>query len=73
MSAAETPNPFTSARRIAGVKVLLSPDDVSRFWPELDTERAEQLLNDHGAAIAGHMHAAGLVAALELFRRKGGK
>lgn len=66
----ELPDPFKSAKRMSGVIVRLSPDDLVNAWPSLSRESAERLLESYGGTIAGEMLSAGLTAAMRFIRHE---
>jgi hypothetical protein len=71
MSNTDVPNPFTSAKRITAVNVMLKPGDIVGAWPSLTIAEAEHLLDQNGSRIAGQMIAAGVNAAIEIIQHEG--
>lgn len=71
MNNKDTPNPFTSARRIAGITVMLKPSDIIEVWHSLTLEQAERLLDVHSSTIASEMLVAGMDAAIRIVKQEG--
>jgi hypothetical protein len=71
MSESDVPNPFTSAKRIKAVTVMLKAADIVGAWPSLTIAQAERLMELNDASIAVQMFAAGLDAAIEIIKREG--
>lgn len=72
MSECSVPDPFESAKRVAGFNVRLGPEDVMSELPGLSYDTAERLLDRHGGIVAGAMISAGIEAAIALLRRERG-
>ena len=70
MSDQPVPNPFTSARRIVGINVLLKPEDIMAIW-SITSEQAELLINRHSSSIAVQMFAAGQKAVEQIIQQEG--
>ena len=71
MNDTDTPNPFTSARRVAGIAVMLKASDIIEVWHSLTLEQAERVLDVHDSTIASQMLAAGLDAAVRIIEQEG--
>lgn len=71
MSELKMPNPFECAKRIAGINVVLKPDDIHHTQPGVSLADAKQVLDRHASAIAAQMLKAGICAAVEIITREG--
>ena len=67
----DLPDPFKCAKRIAGVSVLLRPEDIVNACPGVVRERVDRLLDRHGGTLAAAMLAAGIEAAAQIIRQEG--
>ncbi|HEY1686480.1 MAG TPA: hypothetical protein VGG19_17080 [Tepidisphaeraceae bacterium] len=71
MNHSDVPNPFTSAKRISAVSVMLKPSDLVDAWPSLTVAEAERLIDLNGSRIAMQMITAGVNAAIEIIQQEG--
>jgi hypothetical protein len=72
MSEDNVPDPFASAKRAPGIRVVLRPENVTNGWVTLTHDEATRLLERHAPMIASEMLAAGIEAAYNLARKAGG-
>lgn len=71
MNNSEVPNPFTSAKRISALSVMLNFSDIIDVCPHLTAADVEQLFKQNGSRIATRMIAAGVTAAMEIIQQEG--
>ena len=73
MSNDELPNPFHTAKRIAGLSVRLNPEDAINIIPTMTREQAEKMLEENSIEIATQMISAGLEAVIRIVARERGQ
>lgn len=67
------PDPFKTARRVAGVTVHLRAEDLLTADANFDRELIDRMLERHGGTLAAPMLGAGIEAAMDIIRREGGR
>ncbi|HEY1683540.1 MAG TPA: hypothetical protein VGG19_02155 [Tepidisphaeraceae bacterium] len=73
MNHSDVPNPFTSAKRISALSVMLNFSDIIDVYPNLTATDVERLFKQKGSRIATKMIAAGVDAAIEIIEQEGAK
>jgi hypothetical protein len=69
MNNSDLPEPFRSARRIAGIHVELTPADLTRERPDVSLEMAGWLMEQNGEEVATLMLTAGLEALVRIVQQ----